>query len=130
MWRRIIVVGSAILMLTGLVVLTWGFRDLPIDQRPEWMVIQMILWPFMALGLMELLKMNRYVKNGYRLRVDRLHLFVHGIPALVITATPPGLFTNLLGPTSLWALLDFPTAKVMAALWLSYAFWSAWEVSS
>ncbi len=128
MVRRILIIGSSLLMIWGLVILSWGFRDLPIDQRPEWMNWQMVLWPVVVLGLVESGRIARYVKKGFRVRIDQFKLVMHGIPALVIALAPVGIFTNFFGAQSLWSLLDFPTAKVMAALWLAFALWTAWEV--
>lgn len=115
-------------MLLGLIVLTWGFRDLPIDERPEWMVVQMVIWPLAALGLVELFRLWRYARQGLRIHVDRWRLLSHGVPALLVVAVPPGSFTQWFGPGSVWALLDFPTAKVMAAFWLAATLWGSWEV--
>lgn len=129
MWlRRISIAASSGLMLTGLIVLTSSFRDLPIDERPEWMAWQMILWPLIAFGLMEIGRLNRLRRQGFAVHADRLRLVLHGLPALGIAALPGGLFTNWMGVQSMWALLDFPTAKVMAALWLAYTLWASWEI--
>ncbi len=108
--------------------LSWGFRDLPIDERPEWMAWQMVLWPIIVLGLVEIGRLIGYVKKGLRVRADRFKVIIHGIPALVVAVAPAGTFTNLFGSQSLWSLLDFPTAKVMAALWLAFTLWTSWEV--
>lgn len=126
---KIMALGSSGLMLTGLIILTWGFRDLPIDERPEWMVAEMIIWPLVAMGLIEMARLYRYRRQGLRVHADRWQLASHGLPALLIAVTPAGSFTNWFGPTNVLAMLDFPTAKVMAALWLGFACWSAWEVS-
>jgi hypothetical protein len=128
MIRRVLIILSAALMLLGLIVLTWGFRDLPIDERPEWMVVQMVIWPLAALGLVELFRLWRYARQGLRIHVDRWRLLSHGVPALLVVAVPPGSFTQWFGPGSVWALLDFPTAKVMAAFWLAATLWGSWEV--
>ncbi len=128
MTKRLVVLLSSALMLAGMVVLTWGFRDLPIDERPEWMSWQMVLWPVVVLGMGEVLRLGGYVRKGMKLHLDRYKLAVHGIPAFVVAVVPGGFFTNWLGPQSFWSLLDFPTAKVMAALWLAFALWASWEV--
>jgi hypothetical protein len=128
MLRRLLVLLSSVLMVAGLVILTWGFRDLPIDERPEWMSWQMVLWPVVVLGLGEVMRLAGYVRRGLKLRFDRYKLAVHGIPAFVVAVMPSGDFTNWFGPQSLWSLLDFPTAKVMAALWLAFTLWTSWEV--
>lgn len=128
MTRRMVTALSAVLMVLGLMVLTWGFRDLPIDERPEWMVIQMVIWPVVVFGIIEVLRLGNYARRGYRVRLDRLRLFVHGIPSLIIVVLPAGAFTMWFGPGSVWSLLDFPTAKVMAAFWLAVTLWASWEV--
>lgn len=128
MTRRIIIMVSSLLMVLGLIMLSWGFRDLPIDERPEWMAWQMVLWPIIVLGLVEIGRLIGYVKKGLRVRADRFKVIIHGIPALVVAVAPAGTFTNLFGSQSLWSLLDFPTAKVMAALWLAFTLWTSWEV--
>ncbi|MCL4319489.1 MAG: hypothetical protein M1596_06345 [Firmicutes bacterium] len=128
MVRRIIIASSSFLMIWGLVVLSWGFRDLPIDQRPEWMNWEMVLWPVIVLGIAEFGRLVRYVRKGFQVHADRFKLAMHGFPALIIALAPVGTFTNIFGAQSLWALLDFPTAKVMAALWLAFTLWTAWEV--
>jgi hypothetical protein len=128
MAHRALVVGSAALMIIGLIVLTWGFRDLPIDERPEWMVVQMVVWPVAVLGMVEAGRLAHYARRGLAIRVDRLRLLVHGLPSLLVVATPVGTFTNWFGAGSVWAMLDFPTAKVMAAFWLAATLWSSWEV--
>lgn len=130
MVKRMTMVLSSVLMLVGLVILTWGFRDLPLDERPEWMSWQMVLWPVIALGMAEATRFAGYVRQGIKLRADRFRLAVHGIPALLVAVVPAGTFTDWLGPRSMWALLDFPTAKVMAALWLAFTLWAAWEVEA
>ena len=128
MVRRLGILTSSIMMLLGLVILTWGFRDLPLDERPEWMAWQMVLWPIVAVGLTEIWRLRRYAKRGWKIRVDRFKLLVHGIPAFVVASLPGGAFTTWWGSGSVFSLLDFPTAKVMAALWLAYTLWSCWEV--
>ncbi|WP_338055033.1 hypothetical protein [Sulfobacillus harzensis] len=128
MVRRVLMVASAILMIIGLMVLTWGFRDLPIDQRPEWMVVQMVLWPVAAFGMAEGWRLVRLARQGLRVHFDRLRLVCHGIPALIIVTLPSGAFTTWMGSGSMWSLLDFPTAKVMAAFWLAATLWASWEV--
>jgi hypothetical protein len=128
MVRRLVIIGSSILMIMGLITLTWSFRDLPIDERPEWMAWQMVLWPIAAFGVMEVWKLYRYRKSGFIIRVDRFRLLVHGIPSLLVATMPAGAMTTLWGSQTVLALLDFPTAKVMAALWLAYTVWSSWEV--
>lgn len=128
MLRRAITAASAALMIVGLIVLTWGFRDLPIDERPEWMVLQMVIWPIAVLGMVEALRLWRYARQGLQIRVDRLRLIVHGAVSLAIVTMPAGAFTTWFGPGSVWALLDFPTAKVMAAFWLAATLWASWEV--
>ncbi|MCL6564052.1 MAG: hypothetical protein K6U87_13695 [Firmicutes bacterium] len=128
MGRRVAVLVSSALMVVGLAVVTSGFRDLPIDERPEWMAWQMILWPIVALGLMEIGRLRRWTRRGVRIRADRFRLLVHGLPALVIAAFPGGVFTAWTSAGHLLALLDFPTAKAMAALWLTYTVWASWEV--
>ena len=128
MLRRAITVSSAVLMIFGLVVLTWGFRDLPIDERPEWMVVQMVVWPVAVLGMVEAVRLWNYAQRGLKIRVDRTRLAVHGLPSLLIVVMPAGAFTNWFGGGTVWALLDFPTAKVMAAFWLAATLWASWEV--
>lgn len=129
MWRRTVILGSAALMVLGLVVLTWGFRDLPIDERPEWMVVQMVIWPVAALGVMEAIRLWQYAQRGYHVHMNRLRLGAHGLPALLIVVVPSGTFTTWFGPGSVLSLLDFPTAKVMAAFWLAATLWASWEVA-
>ncbi|MDA8192988.1 MAG: hypothetical protein M0Z53_03165 [Thermaerobacter sp.] len=121
-------VGSAGLMILGMMAVTWGFRDLPIDERPEWMVVETVAWPMVAMGILAAGRLNRLLQQGLRVRVDRRQLLVHGLPALLIAASPSGTFTGWVGGTSWVALLDFPTAKVMAAFWLAFTIWTAWEV--
>lgn len=124
---KLALIGSAAFIVVGLMVITWGFRDLPIDERPEGMVVQMVIWPIVALGVIQVPRALRFVHNGGRLHVDRWHLLTHGLPALVISVSPAGLFTSWVGSASMWAFLDFPTAKVMAAWWLASTVWTAWE---
>lgn len=119
---------SAAIMLLGLMGVTATFRDLPLDERPEWMAWQMILWPLVAFGLMELGRLKRLTDRGLKIHADRVRLAVHGLPALMVAALPGGMFTQWAGSQSLLAMLDFPTAKVMAAIWLAYTLWSSWEV--
>lgn len=121
--------ASAVLMVLGLMVLTWGFRDLPIDERPEWMVLQMVIWPIAVLGMVEGWRLWRYARQGVAIRVDRLRLLVHGVPALLVVVMPAGSFTLWFGSGTVWSLLDFPTAKVMAAFWLAATLWASWEVT-
>lgn len=128
MGRRLVILASSILMVLGLVILTWGFRDLPLDERPQWMAWQMLLWPIMALGIMEGWRLFGYLKRGLTVRVDRFRLLVHGVPAFLVAVLPAGVQTLWWGSGSFFSLLDFPTAKVMAALWLAYTLWSSWEV--
>ncbi len=128
MMRRVVLLASSVMMLVGLVILTWSFRDLPLDERPGWMAWQMILWPIVALGLPEVWRLRGYAKRGWKIRVDRYKLLVHAIPAFLVAVLPAGALTTWLGSDSFFSLLDFPTAKVMAALWLAYALWSCWEV--
>lgn len=128
MARRVITVVSAALMVLGLIVLTWGFRDLPLDQRPEWMVIQTVVWPVAVLGMVEAWRLTTYARRGMTIRIDRLRLVIHGIPSLAIVVLPAGTFTTWFGAGTVWALLDFPTAKVMAAFWLAATLWASWEV--
>lgn len=128
MVRRAMMAISAALMILGLIVLTWGFRDLPIDERPEWMVVQMVVWPVAVLGMVEVVRLLGYARRGLAIRVDRLRLVVHGLPSLLIVAMPAGAFTTWFGAATIWALLDFPTAKVMAAFWLAFTLWASWEV--
>jgi len=90
----------------------------------------MVLWPIIVLGLADVTRFLRYFRHGLTVRADRFRLAVHGLPAFVIAVVPAGTFTDWLGPRSMWALLDFPTAKVMAALWLAFTLWSAWEVQA
>lgn len=128
MRERMVAVASSASMVAGLAVLSEGFRDLPIDERPEWMIWQMVLWPIISFGLMEIMRLARHLRLGRQVRIDRFRLAVHGVPALAIAASPAGLFTYWFHPGSLGSLLDFPTAKVMAAVWLAFTLWSAWEV--
>lgn len=128
--RPMQIAASAICMVFGVIAVTGTFRDLPMDERPEWMAWQMILWPLVALGFMEIGRLQRLHRHGLRIHADRLRLLLHGVPALGIAALPEGTFTNWVGPSSPLALLDFPTAKVMAALWLAYTLWASWEVGS
>jgi hypothetical protein len=126
--RQVITAASAALMVLGLTVVTEGFRHLPLDRRPEWMVLQMVLWPLVILGMVEGVRLYYYARQGHAIRVDRLRLILHGLPALVIVILPAGRFTLWFGVRSVWALLDFPTAKVMAAFWLAATLWASWEV--
>jgi hypothetical protein len=128
MVRRTIMAASAVLMILGLIVLTWGFRNLPIDERPEWMVLQMVIWPVAVLGMVEAWRLFRYARRGLAIRVDRLRLVVHGLPSLAIVVMPAGAFTTWFGAGTMLSLLDFPTAKVMAAFWLAATLWASWEV--
>lgn len=128
MTRRALVVASSAVMLLGLMVLTWGFRDLPIDERPEWMVVQMVIWPVAGLGILETSRLWRLARKGIAIRPDRWRLAVHGIPSLLIVVLPAGSFTTWFGAGTIWSLLDFPTAKVMAAFWLAMTLWASWEV--
>jgi hypothetical protein len=128
MVRRTIMAASAVLMILGLIVLTWGFRNLPIDERPEWMVLQMVIWPVAVLGMVEAWRLLRYARRGLAIRVDRLRLVVHGVPSLAIVVMPAGAFTTWFGGGTMLSLLDFPTAKVMAAFWLAATLWASWEV--
>lgn len=128
MRHRVLIVTSAAFMIVGLAILSSSFRDLPMDERPEWMVLEMVIWPVVALGLIEVGRLWRLVRHGVKLHADRGRLLVHGIPALLIAVIPAGSFTIWFGAGSFWSLLDFPTAKVMAALWLAVTFWSSWEV--
>lgn len=128
MARRLGIIASSVMLLLGLVILTWGFRDLPLDERPQWMAWQMVLWPIVAIGLMEIGRLRRHVKRGRKVRTDWLRLLVHGIPAFLVAAMPAGAFTTWWGAGNFFSLLDFPTAKVMAAFWLACTLWSAWEV--
>lgn len=128
--RRAVIGLSAALMVFGLMVLTWGFRDLPIDERPEWMVLQMVIWPVVVLGLVEAWRLWQYTRRGWAIHVDRFRLVIHGLPALFIVALPAGAFTAWFGAGTVWSLLDFPTAKVMAAFWLAATLWASWEVRS
>ncbi|MHB1611408.1 MAG: hypothetical protein ACYCT0_06930, partial [Sulfobacillus sp.] len=80
-------------------------------------------------GLMEGWRFYRYWKRGWKISADRFKLLVHGVPSLWVAAMPAGAMTNWWGPQSFFALLDFPTAKVMASIWLAYTLWSAWEVT-
>lgn len=128
MVRRLTMAASAVLMVVGLIVLTWGFRDLPIDERPEWMVVQMVLWPVAVLGMVEGLRLWGYARRGIAIHVDRFRLLVHGVPSLLIVVMPAGAFTVWFGGGTVWSLLDFPTAKVMAAFWLAATLWASWEV--
>lgn len=128
MARKLVIAVSAALMILGLMVLTWGFRDLPIDERPEWMVVQMVIWPLAVLGMVDALRWWRYAQRGIPIRIDRLRLLVHGVPALFIVVMPAGTFTSWFGAGTTWSLLDYPTAKVMAAFWLAATLWACWEV--
>ncbi|AEJ41956.1 hypothetical protein TPY_3804 [Sulfobacillus acidophilus TPY] len=126
--RRMLHGISAVFMLLGILVLTWGFRDLPIDERPEWMVAETVIWPLVGLGIVEAGRLLRMVQQGLRVTLDRTRLILHGVPALAICVLPAGSFTNWFGPGTVWSLLDFPTAKVMAAFWLALTLWAGWEV--
>lgn len=128
MTRRVGTLASSVMMLLGLVILTWSFRDLPLDERPEWMAWQMVLWPIVAIGLMEVWHLRRYAQRGWQVRMDWFRLLVHGIPAFLVAAMPAGAYTTWWGGANFFSLLDFPTAKVMAAFWLAYTLWSTWEV--
>ncbi len=128
--RHLLTVFSALFMLMGLVVVTEGFRDLPLGNRPEWMVWETVLWPIVGIGLVEMVRLINLARRGFKLSPNRGRLLVHGIPALAISVLPPGTFTVWFGAGSPGSLLDFPTAKVMAALWLATTLWSGWEVTS
>ncbi|PSR20136.1 MAG: hypothetical protein C7B45_16315 [Sulfobacillus acidophilus] len=128
MLRPVTTAATAALMVLALTVLTQGFRDLPLDERPEWLVVQMVLWPVLILGMVEGVRLLHYASQGYEIRVDRLRLILHGLPALAIVVLPAGQFTSWFGAHSIWAQLDLPTAKVMAAFWLAATLWASWEV--
>lgn len=119
---------SSITMLLVMVVLTWGFRDLPIAERPEWMVVQGVLWPSIVLGVVEIGKLRKLRRAGFVLRAHFSRLGWHGLPAIVVAMAPTGFFTKLVGAQSMWALLDYPTAKVLAAFWVAVTIWSSWEI--
>jgi hypothetical protein len=116
-------------MITGLVVLTWSFHDLELTDRPEWMNWQMVVWPLLVLGMLDGSRWVRYVAHGVKTTVDGWRLMLHGMPALLIALAPTGFFTNWVGAQSALALLDFPTAKVMAAFWFAATVVGSWEVA-
>ena len=126
--HRLIVVASSFFMLTGLVVLTWSFRDLRATPIPRWMIWEMVLWPLLVFFAVDGSRWMARLSAGGRWATDWLRLFFHALPALVIAVLPVGFFTALFGPASSFALLDFPTAKVMAALWFAASLMASVEV--
>jgi hypothetical protein len=120
---------TALLMITGLVVLTWSFHNLELTDRPEWMSWEMLIWPLLVFGLVDGGRWIAAAAKGIRTRVDGWRLLMHGAPALFIALMPPGFFTNLFGAQVSLALLDFPTAKVMAAFWFAATIVGSWEVA-
>lgn len=126
--QRMLTVCSTGLMFLGLMVLTWSFRDLPMAERPEWMNFEMVLWPLVAIGLARLGVRRRYLRGGLKVTFNRFWMLCHGIPAVAVALAPPGWYTAHFGAISWMSLLDFPTAKVMAALWLAVTVWMAWDV--
>ena len=127
--HRLMVVASSLFMLTGLVVLTWAFRDLRSTSLPSWMTWEMVLWPTAAFLAVDGTRWMARLSAGGRWVTDWLRLVFHALPALVITVLPVGFFTALFGPTSSFALLDFPTAKVMAAVWFAASLMASVEVA-
>ncbi len=126
--HRLTVVASSFFMVTGLVVLTWSFRDLRATPVPSWMTWEMVLWPLLAFFAVDGSRWMVRLSTGGRWATDWLRLFFHALPALIITVLPVGFFTALFGPTSSFALLDFPTAKVMAAFWFAVSLIGSVEV--
>ncbi|MCL8207424.1 MAG: hypothetical protein K6V97_05045 [Actinomycetia bacterium] len=114
-------------MVTGLVVLTWSFHNLELTDRPEWMNWQTLLWPLLVLGITDSARWWRARRAGLVVRPDWTRLVIHGFPSALITLLPAGAFTNLFGPQVALSLLDFPTAKVMAAFWFAATVTAAWE---
>lgn len=129
MGRKLLVVVTALFMLTGLVVLTWSFHNLELTDRPEWMNWQMVLWPVLVFGLLDGIRWLHLKLRRAPLRTDWMRLVVHGIPAALVAAAPVGFFTNAFGPTAALSLLDFPTAKAMAAIWFAATLFGSWEVA-
>ncbi|MCY0884939.1 MAG: hypothetical protein OWV35_03535 [Firmicutes bacterium] len=127
--QRLATVVSALAMLIGLMAVTAGFRDLPLDERPAWMVLELALWPLLALAVMEGARLAAAGRRGARWRLDWWRLLVHGLPALGVAGAPAGWFTLHFGAGTALSLLDFPTAKVMAAMWLALALRAAVEVT-
>ena len=126
--HHLLVVASSFFMLTGLVVLTSAFRDLRATTLPSWMPWELVLWPTLAFGAMDGSRWLKRMSHGGRWAADWLRLVFHALPALLITLAPVGFFTALVGPASSFALLDFPTAKVMAALWFAASLVGSVEV--
>ena len=126
--HRLLLVASSFFMLTGLVVLTWSFRDLRATPLPSWMTGELVLWPLLAFFAVDGSRWMARLSAGGRWATDWLRLFFHALPALVIAVLPVGFFTALFGPASSFALLDFPTAKVMAALWFAASLMASVEV--
>jgi len=125
--RQLFLVLTALLMVTGLVVLTWSFHNLELTDRPEWMNWQTLLWPVLVLGITDATRWWQARRAGLVLRPDWTRLLIHGLPSAVITLLPAGAFTNLFGAQVALSLLDFPTAKVMAAFWFAATVTAAWE---
>jgi hypothetical protein len=129
MTRHLLVIFTALLMVTGLVVLTWSFHNLELTSRPEWMNWQMLIWPLVVFGLLDGLRWMVLRSHGLRIRVDGFRLLMHGGPAIFIALLPAGYFTMTFGSHVALSLLDFPTAKTMAALWFAATVFSSWEVT-
>ena len=126
--HRLLVVASSLFMLTGLVMLTWSFRDLRATPLPSWMTWELVLWPALAFVAVDGSRWMARLAAGGHWATDWLRLFFHALPAFVVTVAPVGFFTALFGPASSLALLDFPTAKVMAALWFAASLMGSIEV--
>ncbi len=126
--HRLMVVASSFFMVTGLVVLTWSFRDLRATALPGWMTWELVLWPALAFFALDGSRWMTGLSAGGRWVTDWLRLAFHALPALAITVLPVGFFTALFGSASAFALLDFPTAKVMAALWFAASLMGSIEV--
>lgn len=126
--HHLLVVAASFFMVTGLVVLTSAFRDLHATTLPSWMPWELVLWPTIACVAMDGSRWLYRLSRGGRWAADWLRLALHALPALLITLAPVGFFTALVGPASSFALLDFPTAKVMAALWFAASLVGSVEV--
>lgn len=126
--RRLLVVATALFMITGLVVLTWSFRDMPIAEQPTWMTWQLLSWPVLVFALLDGSRIMALKARGWGVAADWLRILCHAVPACIIVLAPAGLFTMLFGPGSGLAMLDFPAAKTMAALWCAASLFHAVEV--
>jgi hypothetical protein len=127
--RRLLVVATALFMITGLVVLTWSYRDMPIAEQPSWMTWQLLSWPVLVFALLDGSRLMTMKSRGRGVRADWLRILCHAAPACLIVLAPAGLFTMLFGAGSGLSMLDFPAAKTMAALWFAASLFHAVEVT-